>query len=193
MCRQHGHQPAWSPIVSYYSKHTHSYTIALRYGEGGRGGNVTAAMWSQPLLVSTVLPNIQPSALCPLQRQTVGLYSIKDGSYWTSCEVSVRFWCVIGDTTKILYALLVSSTSKDTTGFILFTSLLWGYASRCAYYQGLLVKSVLRNECSRCFYLYSLCDMFWPIWWPSSGESYKILTEVAISTTDQLCLVQLYV
>jgi hypothetical protein len=36
-------------------------------------------------------------------------------------------------------------------------------------------------------------NMFRPIWWPSSGESYIILKEVAISTTDPLCLVQLCV
>jgi hypothetical protein len=39
-------------------------------------------------------------------------------------------------------------------------------------------------------FIYTLYrDMFRPIWWPSSGKSYKILKEVAISTTDPLFLV----
>jgi hypothetical protein len=35
------------------------------------------------------------------------------------------------------------------------------------------------------FYLYFYRNKFRPILWPSSCESYKILKEVAISTTDK--------
>lgn len=31
ICRQDGHQPAWSPIMAYCSKHMHSNPIALKY------------------------------------------------------------------------------------------------------------------------------------------------------------------
>jgi hypothetical protein len=49
----------------------------------------------------------------------------------------------------------------------------------------LWVKPHYATEYSRCFYLYFYRNMFRPIWWPSSSESYKIrvLKEVAISTT----------
>jgi hypothetical protein len=33
----------------------------------------------------------------------------------------------------------------------------------------------------------SSCNMFWPIWWPSSGESYKLFKEATIPTMDLLC------
>jgi hypothetical protein len=49
----------------------------------------------------------------------------------------------------------------------------------------LVSKTVLHNECSRLVLFYTLyCNMFRPIWWPSSGESYKILKEVATNQKE---------
>jgi hypothetical protein len=47
-------------------------------------------------------------------------------------------------------------------------------------------KTVLRKNIQDFIYLYFYRNMFRPIWWSSSGESYKILKEVAISTTIRL-------
>jgi hypothetical protein len=33
----------------------------------------------------------------------------------------------------------------------------------------------------------SYCDMFRPMWWPSSGELHKLFKETTIPTTDPLC------
>jgi hypothetical protein len=44
--------------------------------------------------------------------------------------------------------------NRDVQNHLQHLRLLWGYASSCAYYQDLLIKTVLRNKCS--IYLYSL-------------------------------------
>jgi hypothetical protein len=61
------------------------------------------------------------------------------------------------------------------------------------YYQGLLVKQSFATNVQDVYILYSLSQHVSAYLMAILGESYKILKEVAISTTDPLCLVQLCV
>jgi hypothetical protein len=67
--------------------------------------------------------------------------------------------------------------------------LLRGYASCCTCYQGCQWNRPLQRL-FKMFYSYFYCSMFWPVWWPSSCESYKLF-KATTPTTDPLCLVQI--
>jgi hypothetical protein len=67
------------------------------------------------------------------------------------------------------------------------------YASCCEYYQGLSLNQSSSTNVHDVFIYALYCNRFRPVWWPSSGESYKLFKEVTFPTTDPLCLVQLCV